>query len=297
MTTYATFADKDPRFRNYKFQDFAKLQSCLSDLKKDGHYFRGQRDAGWKLFTAAQREWDTRNLQRHFRTIHDFIEAHIEFQRQNANAQFIAQCPQVNDIAILSTMQHFVGPTPFLDFTTNTDAALLFATHGLQPPGKDDTSKWISIYAWKPGEGAATGSTNDLFNWERIVDRYGGLPAATEYRTLKGLSTLFIKQDTGLFLQATNDRLRRQGGLFLYSPAALLASKPYEELFEGVTAADVVDHYDGLFIPKMVCLDIDKSLAAQIAAHLQAHGVTWDALGLNTPDWSKDVYDAFLKTL
>lgn len=297
MTPYTTFAVKDPRFKSEHLQTFADVQSRLSSLKADGYYFRGQREASWKLVSAAQREWEGKSLQSRFPSIHDFIQNHIDFQRSQANAQFTAQCSQLNDISVLSTMQHFGGPTPFLDFTTDTNAALFFASEGLQPAGSDEISKWFSIYAWKPGEGAATGSTNDLFNWEKIIDQYGGLAAASEYETLRGLSTLFIKQDTGTFLDITNTRLQRQGGLFLYSSTALTSSKAYEELFEGKTADAVVDFYDGLFIPKMICLNIPKSLAPDVAAHLRSQGVSNASLGLNTAHWANDVYLSFLTSL
>jgi hypothetical protein len=297
MTPYKTFAEKDSRFESHHLQTFAEVQSRLIALKNDGYYFRGQREASWKLVSAAQREWLGKNLQSRFCTIHDFIQSHVDYQRSQANAQFTAQCSQLNDISVLSTMQHFGGPTPFLDFTTNTEAALFFATDWLQAAGSDEITKWVSIYAWKPGDGAATASTNDLFNWEKIIDLYGGLDAAKEYKTLKGLSTLFIRQNTGIFLQITNSRLQRQGGLFLYSSAALNASKPYEELFEGMTAAKVVGHYEGLFLPKMVCLNFPKSLVPEVATHLQGQRITKVSLGLDTPHWSEDVYKGFLKTL
>jgi hypothetical protein len=297
MKPYQTFAEKDPRFVVERLKTIADVQARLSDLKSQGYYFRGQREASWKLVTAAQREWFGRSLHLRFSTIHDFIQKHIEFQRSNANAKFVVECPQLNDIAVLSTMQHFGGPTPFLDFTTNTDAALFFATDGMQPDGSDEITKWFSIYAWKPGDGAGTGSTNDLFNWEKIIDQWGGLDAATKYGTLRRLSTVFIKQDTGRFLEIINERLQKQGGLFLYSSVALDSSKPYEDLFEGKTAADVVDIYDGLFIPKMICLNIPKSITPEIKAYLVAKSIAKDSLGLGTADWSKQVFDDFCASL
>jgi hypothetical protein len=297
MKPYQTFAEKDPRFVAEWPKTIADVQVRLSTLKSQGYYFRGQREASWKLVTAAQREWFGRNLHPQFSTIHDFVQRHIEFQRSHAKTKFVVECPQLNDIAVLSTMQHFGGPTPFLDFTTNPDAALFFATDGMQPAGSDEITKWFSIYAWKPGDGAGTATTNDLFNWEKIIDRYGGLDSASEYGTLMRLSTLFIKQDTGRFLDITNERLRRQGGLFLYSSLALNDSKPYEDLFEGKIAADVVDTYEGLFIPKMICLNIPKSISPEITAHLVAKNITKDSLGLGRADWSKQVFDDFCDSL
>jgi hypothetical protein len=286
MTPYRTFAEKDPRFKSERLQTFAEIQARLSALKNEGYYFRGQREASWKLVTAAQREWVGKSLQSHFPNIHDFIQSHIDYQRSKATHEFVAQGMQLNDISVLSTMQHFGGPTPFLDFTKNIDAVLFFAIDGLKLAGADEISKWFSIYAWKPDE--------ELFNWERQIDRYGGFKDAMKYTTLKGLATLYIEQDSGRFLQTENQRLKKQGGLFLYSPQALSNNHEYEVQFDGTTRTTVYEGQEGPCLDKMACINIDKCIAPQIDAYLPANARDI-FYGANTIEWSAKVFESFVQ--
>ncbi len=294
---YHTFAEKDAAFNREQIDDFEALMSRLSALKSEGHFFRGQSDAGWKLYSGIQRDWILKSLSSRFATAEPFNEQHLRYQQQHAKAELAAHTKQRNDLADSSALQHYGAPTPFLDFTSEISAALYFAMEEMAAAIDRETSQRFSIYAWKPGEGPATASHNDMTNWETVVENSGGIDGAVSLDVLKPVSVIYIKQHSGRFLQIANERVDLQNGLFVYSPKAVRDGLPYEALFTGMTVHDVTDHYDGLFIPKMVCLDVDKTVAGYVRQYLSKHGVTKDALGLASDDWARQHYKSFLKTL
>jgi hypothetical protein len=53
-----------------------------------------------------------------------------------------------DDLAILSYIQHYGGPTPLLDFTKNIDVALYFATHSSETTyfSNEEIDNYFSIY-------------------------------------------------------------------------------------------------------------------------------------------------------
>jgi len=295
IPTYKTLAEKEPIFECQTLNDIDSVLARLSTLETEGYFFRGQADASWKLFTAIQREWLNKKLQSKFTSIHSCIQQHLTYQKAKASCQLNGQ--QLNDISILSTLQHYGGPTPFLDFTSKPDSALYFATDSDPAAGADEATQYVSIYAWKPGKGPSTASTNDLTNWESVIDNCGGISGAASLSVLQGLTVIYIKQDSGQFLKIANPRLDLQNGLFVYAPKALGKGDPYEALFDGKTIDDVVDVYEGLFIPKLICLNIAKSVIPAVRDRLVKQGVTKDSLGLGSTDWAWTVYQDFLKSI
>jgi hypothetical protein len=174
---------------------------------------------------------------------------------------------------------------------------LYFATDNAPEAYKDEASQYFSIYAWQPGKGPATAATNDMWNWETVIDHSGGISGATSLRALENVSITFIKPESRIFLQIANPRLDLQNGLFVYAPKALRNNDPYEAMFDGQTIEDVVDSYGGLFIPRLVCLNITKALIPVIRNYLDVRGVTRESLWLDSTDWARQAYQAFLSTL
>jgi hypothetical protein len=297
LPTYNTFAEKDTVFCREQIDTYDALMVRLNALQAEGYYFRGQSDAGWKLYSGIQREWILKGLGGKLSSAEEFNERHLRYQQQHTGSALDNHTQQRNDLADSSALQHYGAPTPFLDFTSAVDAALHFATDGMAAEVERETSQRFSIYAWKPGDGPATASHNDMTNWEKVVEDSGGIEGAVGLFVLKLVSIIYIKQDSGKFLQIANERVDLQKGLFVYSPKAVREGVPYEEMFTGMTVHDVTGHYDGLFIPKMICLDVSKATATDVAQYLEQHGVSRDSLGLASDDWARQNYDSFIKTL
>jgi len=298
LPIYNTFAQKDAIFAREEIESFDVLMSRLGSLKADGYFFRGQSDAGWKLYTQIQREWILEKRSRHFSSAEVFNEMHLRYQQQHADSDLAKHTRQRNDLADSSALQHYGAPTPFLDFTSEIDASLHFATDGMaaEVVGRESSGRF-SIYAWKPGRGPATAADNDMTNWEHVVEDSGGIGGAVSLDVLKPVSVIYIKQDSGKFLQIANERVDLQNGLFVYSPKAVREGLPYEALFTGMTVYDVTGLYHGLFIPKMICLDVSKASASEVTQHLKERGVSRESLGLASHDWAYEHYNSFVNTL
>ncbi len=298
LPTYNTFAEKDEIFTREEIESFDVLMSRLCALREDGHFFRGQSDAGWKLYSGIQRDWILKPLSSYFDSAEEFNEKHLSYQQQHAGSDLAKHTRQRNDLADSSALQHYGAPTPFLDFTSEIDAALYFATDGMAAEvDVRESSCRFSIYAWKPGKGPATASHNDMTNWENVVEDSGAISVAASLDVLQPVSVIYIKQNSGRFLEIANERMDLQNGLFVYSPKAVREGLPYEALFTGMTIYDVTGLYDGLFIPKMICLDVSKAVAAEVTQHLKKQGVSRESLGLASHDWAYQHYNSFIKNL
>jgi hypothetical protein len=329
LPNYATFTEKDEIFAREQIDAIDALMDRMETLAAEGYYFRGQIDSGWKLYSKIQREWMLKDLHGTFSSAEMFNEQHLRHQQMHAATELNCHTKQRNDLADSSALQHYGAPSPFLDFTSKIEAALFFATDGIGAANERETSQRFSIYAWKPGEGPATASHNDLMNWEQVVDNSGGIACAVSLNDLNRLSVIYIKQDSGKFLQIANNRVDLQNGLFVYSPKAVREGLPYEEIFTGHNSSRVLSTHDeinpqceeassdqpevnalfqmcgnmlsdfdpNLFIPKMICLDVDKAVAPEIIAHLKNQGVCAATLGLESEDWASPHYHSLLKSL
>ena len=124
LPTYNTFAEKDAIFAREEIDSFDVLMSRLCALKKEGNYFRGQSDAGWKLYSGIQRDWILKSLIICSGSAEEFNEKHLRYQQHHAVSLLDNHTRQRNDLADSSALQHYGAPTPFLDFTTEIEAAL-----------------------------------------------------------------------------------------------------------------------------------------------------------------------------
>lgn len=118
---------------------------------KQGHFYRGQREAIWQLYTTGQRKWIDDRL-------HESEESYATFmQRMVANARTmhggllvkylerIGMDP-ASDIAVLSFLQHHGGPTPLQDWTYSFANAVFFALDGLRKDGNAEADNYCSVY-------------------------------------------------------------------------------------------------------------------------------------------------------
>lgn len=164
LETYGSLEEKEEFFGNeenmvyYKRVDTSKkLKEALKKIEETRARWatnlvlviRGVSEAKYKLYTSAQREWMTNEwwLQRitfpefvgrlldHIKT--DFIEKY--FQSMNI---------AINDLLLLSFLQHYGAPSPLLDFTTDPKVALFFALEHMQgsSSGCQGIENYFSIY-------------------------------------------------------------------------------------------------------------------------------------------------------
>lgn len=120
-------------------------------FSRQGHFYRGQREAIWQLYTTGQRKWMDDRL-------HESEESYAVFmQRMVANARTMRDgmlakylerigMDPASDIAVLSFLQHHGAPTPLQDWTYSFANAVFFALDGLRKDGNAEADHYCSVY-------------------------------------------------------------------------------------------------------------------------------------------------------
>ena len=204
-----------------------------------------------------------------------------------------------SDFQILALLQHYGCGTPILDYSTNIDSALFFATdrqgEEVQNYPKDDESieAFLSIYYFDKRdpnhcsvqEFSARDSEKINELDAELAKKHGSIYEGISERTKKSLEQLPFEEMAqleygGLFTvlghsngiiryklgdidvkyDINNERIKAQDGLFLFNG---LSNVPYEQA--------AFEWYSGI---KNYCVDIHKSLEDEIVRYLEKKGVT-----------------------
>lgn len=255
--------------------------------------FRGVNEARYPLYSSAQVRTNASLSQQEFESI---INNAISKVRDNNELMALLQnrSKDKTDFQILSLLQHYGCGTPIIDFTTNLDAALFFATDRQDNPGLtadiDDRriDDYISIYFFNKkdpnhcsvqsfsAKGAEQAADLDAEMKQENGDRYKGISDETmesferlPYERLsKELTTggLFAVEGHScgqyhysvggkdIDYDINNERLYAQDGLFLFNG---LSNKPYEEAAKNWCSN--VQNF---------CVNIHKSLESEIKKYL-----------------------------
>lgn len=107
----------------------------LSHPQNAGLIYRGLKNAGYKLYSSAQREWNKQNLVYKGISFNEYISTSLLLAKADLklNKHFTEDGISVNnDLAFLSYLQHHYIPnntpaTPLIDFSFNPFVALYFA--------------------------------------------------------------------------------------------------------------------------------------------------------------------------
>ena len=200
----------------------------------------------------------------------------------------------INDFVILSALQHYKIPTPFLDFTSDILTALFFAQDKTKPQYGDSLDCYVSIYVIKKSE-------LNSYSWQKMmqndVSRAQDLAKEHEKRTGEQINTEKFKTDIKdstyaqfgkeikyLFVEGpdigittinapylglnceyniTNKRIEQQSGCFILNNDQ---TKPLEDLVTENTGFDIQ------------CYDISKTLLCEIEQLLEKQNICADAI-------------------
>lgn len=113
--------------------------------------FRGQREAKWRLYSSLQRFWNWDNLKENQNYV-EFLKKIISAGKENYSKEIESilnenHIDALNDIAILSFLQHHDCPTPLLDWTYDFKISIYFAIDGLEENNVvKEIADYFSIY-------------------------------------------------------------------------------------------------------------------------------------------------------
>lgn len=161
LPTYKSLEEKKKHFSHYrKINTVEELEKEKEKLEEDQTallafstelVFRGVKEAKYKLYTSAQRDWITNEWEKPGISFVDFIDRQLyNLKKDKVLMRYFESIDiAVNDLLLLSFLQHYGAPAPLLDFTYNMLISLFFATTGTEPNKQnfDDIENYLSVYA------------------------------------------------------------------------------------------------------------------------------------------------------
>lgn len=120
-------------------------------LSRQGHFYRGQREAIWQLYTTGQRKWMDDRLHESEASFAAFMQRMVSNARTIHDGMLVKYLERIgmdpaSDIAVLSFLQHHGAPTPLQDWTYSFANAVFFALDGLRKDGNAEADHYCSVY-------------------------------------------------------------------------------------------------------------------------------------------------------
>lgn len=116
----------------------------------EGYAFRSVKEAKFKLYSSAQRQWIWKDLSNRDTLFTDYIVDIIRQLRTNQEIQgfFNSNNISINDFVILALLQHYGRPSPLIDFTYSPLTTLFFAFDDVQITTNGTIDDYVSIYSF-----------------------------------------------------------------------------------------------------------------------------------------------------
>jgi len=300
MKQYNDIGKKKTFFRSCEIHTSKELWDFVKGCKNQPDLvFRGVNEAKYMLYTSAQVRTNASLGKNDYERI---ISSSIYKVRDNLSLMNLLRkrSHDESDFQILSLLQHYGCGTPIIDFSTNIDAALFFATdrHGkpVQTADKGDRNidAYISIYFFNRKDpnhcsvqeftvqGANQTKASDAELKQKFGGRYQGLSDETKDSfvrlpydkltwelTTGGLFAVeghacgqykYCIGNRNIEYDINNERICAQDGLFLFNG---LCDKPYEEAAK--------NWYSNI---QNYCVNIHKSLEGEIKEYLEGKGIS-----------------------
>lgn len=300
MKQYNDIEKKKTYFRSCEIHTSKELWEFVEGCKNQPDLvFRGVNEAKYMLYTSAQVRTNASLEKNDYERI---ISSSICKVRDNLSLMDLLhkRSHDESDFQILSLLQHYGCGTPIIDFSTNIDAALFFATDRQGKPvqtadkGDRNIDSYISIYFFNrkdPNhcslqEFTAQGANSAIAMDAELKKKHGGQYEGISEEAMESLVRLPYDKLTqelttgGLFAveghaygqynysiggrnieyDINNERICAQDGLFLFNG---LCDKPYEEAAK--------DWYSNI---QNYCANIHKSLEGEIKEYLENKGIT-----------------------
>ena len=299
VETYSSFEEKVEYFEQINIKTKYELDQIISkypENDKNELYFRGCNEAYYKLFNTAQRSWISNEPTNLGFTYDNFIKNEIRNARNwqgNLLEKFFSAFGQLpNDLIMLGFLQHYGAPTTLLDWTYSFNNSLFFATDRVKyNDSENEIENYISIYII---DNVAVDFDSHLENLIHSLDLFKSLQeslsdenrkelmdviekwGSLNYQDLINMSIISLVpgyQKDGyfhkneelsfkFFYNQQNLNIINQKGFFIFNPSE---DKPLEYFCCG---KPLEEKGRPVFIPKITCLNIHKSLLKYVKKHL-----------------------------
>ena len=276
---YSDFTEKDFNFEgNVLIENIEMMQRFIYQYSNRGerYLFRGVKEAKYKLYTTAQREWLFKGAKLNSKyTYQEFIYNMVtRFYQANDKLMqryFKSLGLDTNLWNALTYMQHYGAPTPMLDFTTKLNVALFFATIDAEYSPTNSIEDFFSIYILEQNK-------NDFLDFSLFEDRNIQKNLNYLYHTNKKLFFVHNKSRIGkgnsLYAITNNLNMTAQNGrLLLHKDEDL----PVECSF------------------RLRCYNIHKSLTPYIRQYLSKHHTMEKLIFPNPKEIAQSCLDSFYK--
>lgn len=137
LETYTDLSEKEKIFKSkgyLKIDTVAQFKIWYNNFTTEKKLFRGVNEAKFKIYTSAQRFYITHDLDKSGKKVEDVIEEELKQVKQIEDGLLKKYFDLLgvidHDMLYLSFLQHYLGISPFIDFTTNVDKALFFMQDG-----------------------------------------------------------------------------------------------------------------------------------------------------------------------
>lgn len=293
MENYLTLNEKLKYFKikelkidnDEKFDYYSKLLFLQNENKE--FIFRGLPEAKYKLYTTAQREWESQKSV--FNDYSFFIDNLINNCKKWNNNSIINlfksyKISEYNSIAYLAFMQQHGIPTPFIDFTKNLYIALYFATENINYDEKysNDIDSYFSIYSTYQNN-TAFEIFNDTFQKSRIKENYGKF----DFNNYSKNRIFLVTDKCKEFKIINSNRIVNQEGIFFFNNHQ---SEPIESVYKDFSneLEKIIDknELEKIYIHDSFasCFNIHKKYARKIKEVLKKKGIDKEFI---YPDISK----------
>lgn len=291
VETYSSLKEKGEFFEQTNIKTRDQLDEIIESYKVNENnilIFRGCKEAHYKLYNKAQREWIGKEIYNLGFTFKEFIENEIKnarnWQGGLLDKFFMAFGQPSNDLIILGFLQHYGAPTTLLDWTYSFDNSLFFATDRLKNyESNNEIDNYFSIYIYNTAYNEFLNYIIALVIDSKIFEHMQ--PQLSEeakelkiedqkkmnkfyYHDLVGESVSLIpgynkdgfsykneKISFNLFYNQQNLNIINQKGLFILNASE---DKPLEYFFRGRSFEDTDNRFYNY--PQFKCLNIHKSL-------------------------------------